>query len=104
MQVLSIIIATIITIRFYSGTAPVMTPMIQRALDGRLSTVITLFKILLILNVLVLVIGHLPRQIHLTLCGRWRGLGSGLEQRPFLQARRLSNHICVLSFSKSILV
>ena len=61
MQVLSIIIATIITIRFYSGTAPVMTPMIQRALDGRLSTVITLFKILLILKVFVLVIGHLPR-------------------------------------------
>lgn len=104
MQVLSFIVAIIFSIRFYSGTAPVMTPMIQRALDGRLSTVITLFKILLILKVFVLVIiGHLPRQIHLTLCRRWRGLGSGLEQRPFLQARRLSNHICVLSFSKSIL-
>ena len=61
-------------------------------------------SILLILEALILVSGHLSRQIHLTLCGRWRSLGSGLEQRPFLQARRLSNHICVLSFSKSILV
>ena len=46
MQVLSIIIAIIFSIRFYSETAPVMTPMIQRDLDGQLSTVITLFKIL----------------------------------------------------------
>ena len=61
MQVLSIIIAIIFSIRFYSGTAPVMTPMIQRALDGRLSTVIALFKILLILEAMILVIGHLPR-------------------------------------------
>ena len=69
MQVLSIIIAIIFSIRFYSGTAPVMTPMIQRVLDGRLLTVITVFKILLILEAMILVIGHLPRQIHLTLCG-----------------------------------
>lgn len=46
MQVLSFIIAIIFSIRFYSGTAPVMTLMIQRALDGQLSTVITLSKIL----------------------------------------------------------